>query len=137
MAIVSHHSDCGLPSSTYKGQNPERSNLLWESKVDRDQQNPYQNEWNDLIDAIRNDRPYNEVKRGVEASVVTSMGRMAAHTGQEVTFEEMLNHEQEYCPNADKLTMDSPPPLPAGPDGKYPIPTPGLKHGKNWQEYYV
>src|SRR5216117_3281420 len=30
MAIVSHHSDCGFPSSTYKGQNPERSNLLWE-----------------------------------------------------------------------------------------------------------
>src|SRR6266540_6093041 len=107
MAIVSHHSDCGLPSSTYKGQNPERSNLLWVSKVNPDQQNPYQNEWNDLIDAIRNDKPYNEVKRGVEASLVTSMGRMSAHTGQEMTFDQMLNHEHEYAPGADKLTMDS------------------------------
>src|SRR6266487_5635201 len=76
MAIVSHHSDCGFPSSTYKGQNPERSNLLWVSKVSTDQQNPYQNEWNDLIDAIRNDKPYNEVKRGVEASLGNTMGRM-------------------------------------------------------------
>ena len=35
--------------------------------------------------AIRKDKPYNEVKRGVEASLVTSMGRMAAHTGQIIT----------------------------------------------------
>jgi predicted dehydrogenase len=127
MAIVSKANDCGLPSSTYKGQNPERSNLLWVSKVNPDQQNPYQNEWNDLIDAIRNDKPYNEVKRGVEASLVTSMGRMAAHTGQEITFEEMLNSDHEYAPGLDKLTMDSPAPLKAGPDGKYPVPEPGIK----------
>ncbi len=78
------------------------------------EQDPYQNEWNDLIDAIRNDKPYNEAKRGVEASLVTSMGRMAAHTGQEITFEEMLNCEHEIAPGLDKLTMDSPAPLQAG-----------------------
>jgi hypothetical protein len=127
MAIVSKANDCGLPSSTYKGQNPERSNLLWVSKVSPDQQNPYQNEWNDLTDAIRNDKPYNEVKRGVEASLVTSMGRVAAHTGQEITFEEMLNSDHEYAPGVDKLTMDSPPPLLADASGKYPIPEPGIK----------
>src|SRR6266704_5894530 len=127
MAIVSKNGDCGLPSSTYKGQNPERSNLLWVSKVNPDQQNPYQNEWNDLIDAIRNDKPYNEVKRGVEASLVTSMGRMAAHTGQEITFEQMLNSDHEYAPGVDKLTMDSPAPLRADSNGKYPVPEPGIK----------
>ncbi len=127
MAIVSHHSDCGLPSSTYKGQNPERSNLLWVSKVNPDQQNPYQNEWNDLIDAIRNDKPYNEVKRGVEASLVTSLGRMAAHTGQEITFEEMLNSDHEYAPGVDKLSMGSSAPLRADSNGKYPVPEPGIK----------
>ena len=127
MAIVSKANDCGLPSSTYKGQNPERSNLLWMSKVDSDQQNPYHNEWQDLLEAIRNDKPYNEVKRGVEASLVTSMGRMAAHTGQEITYEEMLNSDHEYAPGIDKLTMDSPPPLLADASGKYPIPEPGIK----------
>ena len=40
-------------------------------------------------------------------------------------------------PNADKLTMDSPPPLLSDKDGKYPVPTPGLKKGKNWQDWYV
>src|SRR5207248_11326647 len=126
MAIVSKANDCGLPSSTYKGQDPERANLLWVSKVNSGQQNPYQNEWNDLIDAIRNDKHYNEVKRGVEASLVTSMGRAAAHTGQEITFEGMLNSDHEMAPDADKFTMDSPPPVLADSEGKYPVPMPGI-----------
>ncbi len=76
-----------------------------------DEENPYQNEWNDLVDAIRNDKPYNEVKRGVEASLVTSMGRMAAHTGKIITYDQMLNGQHEFAPGLDKLTMDSPAPL--------------------------
>ena len=42
----------GLPAST-RARFPTRSNQLWESKVDPGEQNPYQNEWNDLVDAIR------------------------------------------------------------------------------------
>jgi len=103
------------------------ADLIWESKVKADEEDPYQNEWNDLVDAIRNDRPYNEVKRGVEASLVTSMGRMAAHTGQEITFEQMLNCDHEFAPGLDKLTADSPAPRQAGPDGRYPVPQPGIK----------
>ena len=53
------------------------------------------------------------------------MGRMACHTGQEITYEQILNHEQEYAPGVDKLTMDSPPPLRADAEGRYPIPMPG------------
>ncbi|MEA3210224.1 MAG: hypothetical protein QOE70_3281 [Chthoniobacter sp.] len=137
MAICAASGDAGLPSSTYKGQNPDRKNQIWKSEVGPTEVESHFNEWTDLIDAIRSDKPFNEVKYGVEASVVTSMGRMAAHTGQEITFDEMLNHEHEYCPDADKLTMDSPPPLLSDKDGKYPVPTPGLKKGKNWQEWYV
>jgi len=125
-AIASKSGDCGLPSSIHKSQNPTRANAIWESKVPPDQANPYQNEWNDLVDAIRNEQPYNEAKRGVEASLVTSMGRMAAHTGQEITFEQMLNCEHEMAPGLDKLTMDSPAPLRADKDGRYPVPQPGI-----------
>ena len=127
MAIIAKSGDCGAPSTTFKGQNPQRSNMIWTSagKSAPDQQDPYLNEWNDLMDAIRNDKPYNEAKRGVEASLVSNMGRMAAHTGQEITFEEMLNCEHEFAPDVDKLTMDSPAPLVAK-DGKYPMPMPGI-----------
>ena len=125
-AIVSKDSDCGMPSSIFKGQAPSRSSMLWESKVSPEERDPYQNEWNDLVEAIRNDKPYNEVKRGVEASLVTSMGRMAAHTGQEITFDDMLNCEHEMAPGLDKLTLDGPAPLMASAGGKYPVPMPGI-----------
>jgi hypothetical protein len=131
-AIASKAGDCGPPSSTYRSQSPDRSQMIWESKVPKDQINPYQNEWNDLVDAIRNDRPYNEVKRGVEASLVTSLGRKAAHTGQEMTLEEMLNSREEYAPGVDKFTADSPAPLQAGPDGTYPVPQPGINKKREY-----
>jgi predicted dehydrogenase len=132
-AIASKANDCGLPSSTFKGQKPTSANLLWTSKVKAGEQDPYLNEWNDLLEAIRNDKPYNEVKRGVEASVVCSMGRMAAHTGQEITFEDMLNCEHEFAPGLDKLTSNSPAPLQADKDGKYPVPMPGKYKKREYQ----
>ena len=125
MAVVSKSGDYGMPSSIFKSQNPRRSDMTWESKVNPDEADPYQNEWNELIAAIRADKPYNEVERGVMASVVTSMGRMAAHTGQEVSLEDMLNCDHEMAPGLDQLAANSPAPLVAGPDGKYPVPMPG------------
>ncbi len=125
-AIISKANDCGFPSSTYRGQTPDRENQIWMSPRIDGQMDPYLNEWNDLMDAIRNNTPYNEAKRGVEASLVTSMGRMAAHTGQEITFDQMLNHEHEYAPGADALTFDSPAPVKADANGAYPKPTPGI-----------
>jgi predicted dehydrogenase len=129
LAIASRANDCGTPSAIYRGQNPDPSKLLWQST---DASNPYQNEWDDLLDAIRSDRPYNEVKRGVEASLVACMGRMAAHTGQEITFEQMLNCEHEFAPGLDKLTVDSPAPLHADSGGRYPVPQPGITTAREY-----
>ncbi len=125
-AIASKSGDCGTPSSIHKSQNPDRSNMVWESKVSPAERDPYQNEWNDLLDAIRDNKPYNEAHRGVEASLVTSMGRMAAHTGQEITYDQMLNCKHEMAPGLDKLTKDSPAPLVADANGRYPVPQPGI-----------
>jgi predicted dehydrogenase len=126
MGIASKSGDCGLPSSLFKGQMANAANLIWESKVSPEEEDPYQNEWNDLIDAIRDDKPYNEVGRGVEASLVSSMGRMAANTGREITFDEMLQCEHEMAPDVEKFTMDSPAPLLADAHGRYPVPQPGI-----------
>jgi predicted dehydrogenase len=108
----------------FKGQNPKKSETAWKSSQSGDW--GYGVEWEELIDAIRRDKPYNEAKRGAEASLVTSMGRMAAHTGQVITYDQILKLEHEFAANVDKLTMDSPAPLTAGPDGKYPVPQPGI-----------
>lgn len=125
-AIVSKNGDCGGPSSTYKGQSPKSSERIWTSKTPPGEDNWYQNEWNDLMDAIRADKPYNEVERGVIVSTVTSMGRMAAHTGQEISYDDMLNCEFEMAPGIDKFTFDSPAPVQPDKDGRYPVPKPGI-----------
>jgi len=133
LAVVANSNDCDPPSRIFKGQNMQRSNMLWESKVPPDEKSPHQNEWTDLIDAIRNDKPFNEVKRGAEASAVSSLGRMAAHTGQEITLEDFLNSDHEYAPDVDKMTMDSPAPLRADKDGKYPKPMPGIVKDREYR----
>ncbi|HEX5221546.1 MAG TPA: Gfo/Idh/MocA family oxidoreductase [Verrucomicrobiae bacterium] len=125
-ATVSKANDCGGPSAIFKGQSPKSADRTWISQTPPGEENWYQNEWNDLMDAIRNNQPYNEVERGVIVSTVTSMGRMAAHTGREITYDEMLNCEFEMAPGIDKLNYDSPAPVQPNKDGRYPVPQPGI-----------
>ena len=51
---------------------------------------------------------------------------MAAHTGQVITYDQILNHEHEFAPDLDKLTVDSPAPVQPNPNGQYPVPMPGI-----------
>ncbi|MFC2126253.1 Gfo/Idh/MocA family protein [Bacteroidota bacterium] len=123
-AVISQGGHSPAKCRINKGQDfDNKDDIVWAFPAP--EPNPYQLEWDHLIDAIREDKPFNEAKRGAEASLVTSMGRMAAHTGRIVTYEEMLNCEHEFAPGIDKLTMNSPAPLQEGPDGKYPVPQPG------------
>ncbi len=122
LAVISASSHTPAHCAIYNGQSMD-SGLKW--KFDRDEPSPYQLEWDHLIAAIRSDLPYNEAKRGAEASLVTSMGRMACHTGKVVTYDQILNSKHEFAPDIDKLTLDGPAPLLAV-DGKYPVPMPGL-----------
>ena len=129
-AIISTASHSPGKVRIFKGHHVKRADLVW--AFPQPEPNPYDLEWEDLVEAIRNDRPYNEVKRGAEASLVTSMGRMAAHTGQIVTFDDILNSDHEFAPNVDKLTLDSDAPLQAGADGSYPVPEPGIKKRREY-----
>jgi len=130
MAVISTASHSPAKSRIYSGQEEDPDKLLW--AYPQPEKNPYQLEWDHLLAAIRNDEPYNEVERGCMASVVTSMGRMAAHTGQEITLDEMINCQHEFAPDIDKLTLDSEAPLKANKDGKYPIPLPGLVKNREY-----
>jgi len=124
LAVISTRVHTPARCRIYKGHNIVQSDLVW--AFPQPEPNPYQTEFDDLMEAIRQNKPYNETRRGAEASLVTSMGRMAAHTGQVITYEQMLNCEHEFAPNVDKLTMDSPAPLQLDKDGKYPVPQPGI-----------
>ena len=124
VGVISSASHTPAKCRIYTGQKMTPENMTW--AYPQPEPNPYQLEWDDLITAIREDQPYNEVERGVMASLVTSMGRMAAHTGQLITLDQMMNCKHEFAPDIDKLTMDSPAPLQALANGKYSVPMPGL-----------
>jgi predicted dehydrogenase len=132
-AIITTSSHYPGKVRTFRGQNMTNENLIW--RFPQPEPNPYQLEWDDLIDAIRQDKPYNEAARGAEASLVSTMGRMAAHTGQVITFEDALNCEHEFAPDADKFTMDSPAPLRSDSEGKYPVAEPGIIKDREYREF--
>jgi len=131
-SLGSHH--LAKAGRIYAGQNMDRSKETWSFLKGPDEvaPSPYDMEWKDLLDAIRDDQPYNEVERGARASMVTAMGRFAAHTGQEVTWEEYQNNPHEFAPGVDKLTLESDAPLKADEHGKYPVPEPGLKRDREY-----
>jgi predicted dehydrogenase len=108
----------------YRGhvQTPDQETWRWQGPPS----DPYQLEHDALFDAIRNDRPYNETERSAKACLVALMGRMAAETGQPVTFEDALASNVELAPGLERLqSLTDPAPIQADANGHYPIPTPG------------
>jgi predicted dehydrogenase len=108
----------------YKSQRMVEDEVVW--KYPDNEPNPYQVEWQLLLDAIRQDKPHNEGRRAAEADLVALMGRMAVHTGQMVTWDQAMQSNFEYVPDIDHMTFDTPAPVKAGPDGIYPAPLPGM-----------
>lgn len=138
-AVISTSAHSPARCRTYKGQQIElnwrkpAANQIWAYPQEERERSPYEIEWENLLAAIRNNEPYNEVPRGVKASLVTAMGRMAAHTGQIVTYEDMLKCEHEFAKGVEKIkSFDDASPLQADEDGKYPIPEPGVKKDREY-----
>lgn len=132
LGVVSSEGHWPSKARIYKGHRLDNSEIAWRAPKEGSELDPYQVEWTDLIDAIKNDKPYNEVKRGVEASLTASMGRMAAHTGQIVTWDDVLNSDHEFAPDIAKFNADAQAPVLADASGKYPIPEPGKKQMREY-----
>jgi predicted dehydrogenase len=60
--------------------------------------NPYVQEHADLVASIREGEPLNEGQRVAESVLTAIMGREAAYTGQEVTWDDVLNAELNLVP---------------------------------------
>ncbi len=87
---------------------------------------PYVQEHTDLIASIRNGRPLNELKTVAESTLTAIMGREAAYTGQELTWDEVLNADQVLAPPDVGFTPSLPIP---------PVPMPGkTKLARKWNE---
>ncbi len=82
-------------------------NEIWkyEYPLDKDQKptntvsvDPYVQEHIDLITAIRNGKPFNELENTAVSTMVAIMGRISAYTGKETTYEEMMNSDLKLGP---------------------------------------
>ncbi len=108
---------------TYKDQRCTSDNIVWRAK--KEEITPWQAEWNVLLEAIRKDKPHNEAKRAAWSNVADLMGRAAVHTGQVVTWDQMMASNFQFCPNVDQLNENSSPPVQPDAQGRYPVPVPG------------
>lgn len=108
----------------YSSQNMASENLTW--NFEGKEQNPYDAEWQVLVDAIRADTRHNEADRACKANIAALMGRMASQTGKHVNWDQAYNSTFQYVENIDDMTWDTPAPVQAGPDGRYSAPVPGV-----------
>jgi predicted dehydrogenase len=120
---ISANGHTPAKATIYRDQRPDKDNVLW--TAEQPEPNPYRREWEHLVAAIIAGEPYNEAVRGAEASLVTAMGRFAAHVGRPVTYNEMLDSTDDLTAGVESLTDDSPALLQMSADGTYPVPMPG------------
>jgi hypothetical protein len=79
--------------------------------------NPHMQEHKDFIASIRTGKPYNEAEQVAFSSLIGVMGRTAAYTGKDITWDQILKSDQDY----------SPPKYENGPLPIRPVPRPGFK----------
>ncbi|NLF71527.1 MAG: Gfo/Idh/MocA family oxidoreductase [Candidatus Anammoximicrobium sp.] len=114
----------GIPQpKIYQGHLQSQENQIWEYQGAPC--NQYQREHDLLFAAIREDKPYNETERCAYAAMTGILGRMAAESGQRITWEQALASDLELAPGLDQYTMQSAAPVTADDQGRYPLAMPG------------
>ena len=114
----------GVPKPRiYKGHEQTPDNLIW--RFEGQARIQYQVEHDLLFEAIREDKPYNETERCAYAAMTGILGRMAAESGQMITWEQAMASDLELAPGLDDYTMDSDPPVKPDAEGRYPVAMPG------------
>ncbi len=73
----------------WKYPHPETDDTSSEWKVT----NPFVQEHINLVTAIRTGNPVSDAEAQVNSALITIMGRIAAYTGKDVTWEEMMNSD--------------------------------------------
>jgi predicted dehydrogenase len=107
----------------FKGRNQTSANMIWSYQGEAKDQ--YQHEHDLLFDAIRQDKPYNEMERCAKACMAAIMGRMACESGKEIRWEDAMASNLQLAPGIEEFTMSTTPPAAPGQDGRYPIAMPG------------
>src|SRR5687767_7416234 len=106
---------CDVSGHIIRGENAWR----WRGES----KNPYQQEHDDLFDAIRNDKPFNEAEYGAKSTMTAILGRMATYSGKVLEWGAALNSQVEVMQK--QFAWDAETPVKPGEDGIYPHAIPG------------
>ncbi len=111
-------ADLNVGSKLFRitGANP------WEMRL-KTGEDGHQLEHYPLIEAIRNDTPYNELEIAAMSTMTAIMGRMATYSGKLIEWDEAINSKLQLMP--EKVSWDMDPPVKPDADGNYPIAVPG------------
>jgi hypothetical protein len=111
-------ADLNVQSKIFRitGANP------WELKL-KQGEDGHQLEHYPLIDAIKNDKPLNQLEEAAMSTMTAIMGRMATYSGKLVEWDEAFNSKLQLMP--EKVGWDMAPPVVPDADGNYPVAIPG------------
>jgi predicted dehydrogenase len=109
-------------ANPHEGIKNHAGKIIWKFD-EKDWGDSLQIEHDHLFDAIINDKPLNDTERGAYSTLTAIMGRMAAHTGQVITWDDALNSDALL--DRDITNWDQPPVRPDS-SGIYPYPKPGF-----------
>jgi myo-inositol 2-dehydrogenase/D-chiro-inositol 1-dehydrogenase len=108
---------CDVGGYSIKGENP------WHGQ--KDERDPYQQEHDDLFNAIRKDLPYNETAEyGAYSTMTAILGRMSTYSGKEIKWDDAINSQIDTMPKV--LGWDADTPTKPDATGHYPVAIPGV-----------
>ena len=95
----------------------------WRFNAKVGRKDAYQQEHDDLFDAIRNDKPFNEAEFAGLSTMTAILGRMSTYSGQQIEWDDALNSKIKLLPKT--FGWDASPPVLPDADGFYPVAMPG------------
>ena len=98
----------------------------WVSAGPKSKKDAYDLEHVALFEGIRSGKPVNNGDYMARSTQIGIMGQLSSYTGKQVTWDEFEKSGFFYPPLPENVNMDMEPPVKPGPDGIYPVFTPGV-----------
>ena len=100
-----------------------KNKIVWRFRDADEPTSATQLEQNVFFNAVANGPYVNNTEYGAKSTMTTILGRMATHSGQDITLEAALASQHAIVPQ--KLSWDMQMPNAPGDDGNYEVPVPG------------
>lgn len=117
--IVGTKGKCDLLRLTITGEKP------WQHPGPQNKNPAYDLEHVALFGAIRAGKTINNGDYMVRSTGIVLMGQFSCYTGKAVTWEQLQASNYNYPPKPEECRADMEAPVKPGPDGTYPVFTPG------------